>query len=430
MNFFFSIIIPTYNAENVIKECINSVTQQKRPNVEILIINDNSQDKSLKICKIEAKKNTAIRIFNNKRNLGVSLTRNRGIKKAKGKYLIFLDSDDLLYKKSLINLEKKIIKNNYPEIIVCKFKHKTFPYTNNVLIKNKIYNSKKPIQFIKNVLSKKFPLDECWPYVVKKDFLLEKKIKFLNLRVAEDQLYVLNLLCNMRSFSTFKKDFYYHVDRAGSLSDFSDLDSAKCCLKVLIEYLYLRKKTTNIYKIKLVDFYIQNIFSMFTGILLQRNRQEIFEISKILKGKEKYFENLIKFPEMVDISKIIENKKMNQLLINYKKIISEIKKKQIFNCLNHHKKVFIFCYSKFTMATITLLKKNKKKINEIKDDNENLKGKHFQGIQIINSKTFFMKKNKKTFCIVANHRIITLRKIYKQLKREGLKHNQILLLRF
>ncbi len=61
MNFFFSIIIPTYNAENVIKECINSVTQQKRPNVEILIINDNSQDKSLKICKIEAKKNTAIR---------------------------------------------------------------------------------------------------------------------------------------------------------------------------------------------------------------------------------------------------------------------------------------------------------------------------------------------------------------------------------
>ena len=208
MNFFFSIIIPTYNAENVIKECINSVTQQKRPNVEILIINDNSQDKSLKICKIEAKKNTAIRIFNNKRNLGVSLTRNRGIKKAKGKYLIFLDSDDLLYKKSLINLEKKIIKNNYPEIIVCKFKHKTFPYTNNVLIKNKIYNSKKPIQFIKNVLSKKFPLDECWPYVVKKDFLLEKKIKFLNLRVAEDQLYVLNLLCNMRSFSTFKKAWH------------------------------------------------------------------------------------------------------------------------------------------------------------------------------------------------------------------------------
>ena len=395
MNFFFSIIIPTYNAENVIKECINSVTQQKRPNVEILIINDNSQDKSLKICKIEAKKNAAIRIFNNKRNLGVSLTRNKGIKEAKGKYLIFLDSDDLLYKKSLINLEKKIIKNNYPEIIVCKFKHKTFPYTNNVLIKNKIYNSKKPIQFIKNVLSKKFPLDECWPYVVKKDFLLEKKIKFLNLRVAEDQLYVLNLLCNMRSFSTFKKDFYYHVDRAGSLSDFSDLDSAKCCLKVLIEYLYLRKKTTNIYKIKLVDFYIQNIFSMFTGILLQRNRQEIFEISKILKGKEKYFENLIKFPEMVDISKIIENKKMNQLLINYKKIISEIKKKQIFNCLNHHKKVFIFCYSKFTMATITLLKKNKKKINGIIDDNENLKGKHFQGIQIINSKTFFMKKTKK-----------------------------------
>ena len=430
MKFFFSIIIPTYNVENIIKECINSVTQQKRPNIEILIINDNSKDGSLEVCKTEAEKNKVIRVINNKKNLGVSITRNKGIAKAKGKYLIFLDSDDLLYKKSLINLEKKIIENNHPEVILCKFKHKTYPYTNNVLIKNKIYNSRKPVQFIKNVLSKQFPLDECWPYVVKKDFLLKRKIKFLNIRVAEDQLYVLNLLCNMRSFSTFQKDFYYHVDRAASLSDYSDLNAAKCCLRVLIEYLSLKKKITNIYKVKLVDFYIQNIFSMFTGILLQRNKQEIYEINKILKGKKKYFENLIKFPEMINILEIIKKKGMNQILINYKKIVYKIKKKQIFNNLHNTNEVFIFCYSKFTMPTITFFKKNKNKIKGIIDDNENLKGKYFQGIKIINSKTFLKKKNKKTLCIVANHREITLQKIYKQLKRGGLKHNQILLLNY
>ena len=121
---------------------------------------------------------------------------------------------------------------------------------------------------------------------------------------------------------------------------------------------------------------------------------------------------------------------MNQILINYKKIVYKIKKKQIFNNLDNTNEVFIFCYSKFTMPTIIFFKKNKNKIKGIIDDNENLKGKYFQGIKIINSKTFLKKKNNKTLCIVANHREITLQKIYKQLKRGGLKHNQIVLLQY
>ena len=110
MNYFFSIIIPVYNSESVIKDCISSITQQKRTNVEILIVDDNSQDASLKICKAAANKNRAIKIYNNKKNLGVSITRNKGIKNAKGKYIIFLDSDDQLYKATLAKLEKKNCK--------------------------------------------------------------------------------------------------------------------------------------------------------------------------------------------------------------------------------------------------------------------------------------------------------------------------------
>ena len=82
---------------------------------------------------------------------------------------------------------------------------------------------------------------------------------------------------------------------------------------------------------------------MFTGILLQRNKQEIYEINKILKGKKKYFENLIKFPEMINIFEIIKKKGMNQILINYKKKFYKIKKKQIFNNLHNTNEVFIFC---------------------------------------------------------------------------------------
>ncbi|MBR1801888.1 glycosyltransferase family 2 protein [Candidatus Saccharibacteria bacterium] len=95
MNPKVSIIIPTFNAEDTLERCINSVLEQTYNNLEIIIINDGSTDKTAEIGKKLAKKNTQIKyIF--QENRGVSSARNNGIKKASGEYIFFLDSDDTI----------------------------------------------------------------------------------------------------------------------------------------------------------------------------------------------------------------------------------------------------------------------------------------------------------------------------------------------
>ena len=90
-----SIIIPVYNAEKYIGECIKSILQCDSSDIEIIIINDGSKDKSLSIIKEYQKNDKRIYIID-KENEGVSIARNTGIKEAKGDWIMFVDADDIL----------------------------------------------------------------------------------------------------------------------------------------------------------------------------------------------------------------------------------------------------------------------------------------------------------------------------------------------
>lgn len=89
----FSVIIPVYNAERTINRCLDSLLQQNYPDVELMIVNDGSLDKSGDICKDYAEKYKSIRYFE-KKNGGVSSARNVGLDYATGEYVLFVDSDD------------------------------------------------------------------------------------------------------------------------------------------------------------------------------------------------------------------------------------------------------------------------------------------------------------------------------------------------
>lgn len=90
-------IIPIYNCEKYIKECLSSLIKQTFKNFEIICINDGSNDDTLKILKKFEAKDERINIFN-QNNSGPGITRNAGTKKSKGEYLMFLDSDDIFKK--------------------------------------------------------------------------------------------------------------------------------------------------------------------------------------------------------------------------------------------------------------------------------------------------------------------------------------------
>lgn len=107
----FSIIIPMYNAEKTIRRCLNSIQNQIFTNFEAIIIDDGSKDSSIEICNEYIKVDKRF-VLISQTNAGPSIARNRGLDYAKGKYIVFVDSDDWIEKKHLQLLYDSFIKEN------------------------------------------------------------------------------------------------------------------------------------------------------------------------------------------------------------------------------------------------------------------------------------------------------------------------------
>lgn len=114
----FSIIVPVYNVEKYLEDCLESILKQTYDDFEVIVVNDGSTDNSQKVIDNYAKRDNRIKAFK-KKNGGVSDARNYGISKAKGEYFIFVDSDDTINDKLLEKLDKEIKK--YDEIDLIKY---------------------------------------------------------------------------------------------------------------------------------------------------------------------------------------------------------------------------------------------------------------------------------------------------------------------
>ncbi len=186
-----SIVIPAYNAEYYIKDCINSILTNEKINYEIIIVNDCSSDSTSKIVTDIKHYDKRIKLINNNYNLGVSASRNIGIQNSTGKFITFVDADDFLldgiYDKLCFNMSDKndIIVFNY-----CERKE------------GKIYNSKYHMKSgvidsdsgIKLALKDKLPLSS-WVYIINRDLIQKKQLYFNpEIKIAEDSLFILELI--------------------------------------------------------------------------------------------------------------------------------------------------------------------------------------------------------------------------------------------
>ena len=112
-----SIIVPIYNAEKYINKCVDSLLRQTKKEIEFILINDGSTDNTDSL--LREYKDKRIKYFKNK-NQGIGKTRNFGIDKAKGKYLMFIDSDDYIEKDACEKLFNKA-ENSKLDLVVCNF---------------------------------------------------------------------------------------------------------------------------------------------------------------------------------------------------------------------------------------------------------------------------------------------------------------------
>ena len=212
-----SIIVPVYNVEEYLKRCIDSLVNQTYSNIEIILVNDGSTDKSLSICKDYEKKSNGKIICLDKKNGGVSDARNFGLEHAKGEYVTFVDSDDYVEKNLIEKLYNETKKCN-PALVILNarnFNDDGFIKTNQLLSERIEINKKQCIKEL--FLEKKF-FSVSWGKLYQTE--KAKKIKFdRSMKIAEDFKYLIEYLklCNDdEKFILIPDRLYYYYLRQGS----------------------------------------------------------------------------------------------------------------------------------------------------------------------------------------------------------------------
>lgn len=213
-----SVIVPVYNAEKYIEKCLYSLTNQTYKNLEIIIVNDGSNDKSQQIIeKIKLIDNRIILL--NQTNCGVSKARNEGMKISLGKYITFVDADDYVDKNYISILYNTLISNN-ANISICKYVlNKKAKQTRKRNIEITSFDGKKAT--INMLLAKNFDSSVCCKLIESK---LAKTEKFCErMQIAEDCLYYYNVFkkCNKISFANVAT-YYYIQNESGAISNISN----------------------------------------------------------------------------------------------------------------------------------------------------------------------------------------------------------------
>lgn len=197
-----SIIVPIYNAEKYLNKCIDSIINQSKKELEIILINDGSTDNSETIIKKYNDKR--IKYFKNK-NQGIGKTRNFGIEKATGKYIMFLDSDDFLELNACEKMFEKAKKDKL-DIVICDY----YRYFDN--------GKKEEVKLpnFKNSSLKDNPNIICehlspWAKIYKTDLLKNNNIKFVENLKYEDAPFVIEALDCAKKIGKVNLPLNYYV---------------------------------------------------------------------------------------------------------------------------------------------------------------------------------------------------------------------------
>ena len=254
-----SVVIPVYNVEQYLRQCLDSVVNQTFKDIEIIVVNDCSPDNSLKIIEEYKQKDERFVIVDLKKNVGLGSARNEGMKLAKGKYITFIDSDDWVSKDFVESLYETIEKNQY-DVISPDF----YEYNN---ITQKITESRRPenlynipISTIK--IKQKVLFNEGIHYVRKifrLQFLKDNNI-FFKLNKIEDTLFTWEVILKTNKFMFINnKIYFYRTSRAGSIMTTASKELPNnmdlfCALKELV---YEDESTKKFFD-PVLNFFIMN----------------------------------------------------------------------------------------------------------------------------------------------------------------------------
>lgn len=238
-----SIVVPVYNVERYIKECVNSLIEQKYKNIEIILVDDGSTDNGGKICDELAKEYSCINVIHQE-NQGLPGAKNTGLKNAVGEYIAFIDSDDLVHPNMFEALIYELEKTN-SDIAICNYevfnKKARYPsdrYNNRIIE----FSDKDSLEFYK------CSMDSSCNRVYKKNIIINNNIWFVSKNIVsqEDYYFQMKLFTHINRIVTISNAYYLYRERKSSITKSGqDEQFAKRCLdfaKLTTEYITKNSK--------------------------------------------------------------------------------------------------------------------------------------------------------------------------------------------
>lgn len=300
----YSIIIPVYNAANTIERCVESIISNKGMIFEIILIDDCSKDNSLELCRKLEKKYENVKCLSNERNRGVSFTRNRGIEQARGKYTLFIDSDDWIEEDYILRFQE-VIDLYHPLMAVCGFVN--HDEKNNGI--REVYDwddfegiSKRSLKEEIKKLHDKTLLQQLWNKVFVTHIIKEKKICFdENINIGEDLRFILEYIkvSQIKDIILINRPLYHYMrDQEGSLMykvGYESVEEPLKNLKALYEIMELDeddiKRKLEQDRSQQIELYAYLIFHN-VGMKRREKKRLILALDKN-KGKFLYRNNQI-----------------------------------------------------------------------------------------------------------------------------------------
>ena len=303
-----SIIVPIYNAEKYLNKCIDSLINQTKKELEFILINDGSTDNTEKV--IKGYDDPRVKYFKNK-NQGIGKTRNFGISKASGKYIMFLDSDDYYELNTCEELFKKCEEEKL-DLVICNY-YKVYDNGN---IEEVILPS------FKNTTLKDNPsiLDENlspWNKIYKSDLITKNNIKFVEDLKYEDAPFVVECLDKAKKIGKLDKCLNYYVIHGNSETTVRDERCFDILKIVDLMRSYFKDKD---YVKESLDKLTVRIITNYT--IQQRNQKDKEVGMKFIDEAFAYLEKEVpdykdnKYYQGRGIKRIIEkNKKLTKLYV-------------------------------------------------------------------------------------------------------------------
>ena len=287
-----SIIVPFYNVENYIEKCLQSLVNQTLKDIEILLVNDGSQDKSEAIAKQFVEKYPNKIVYLTKENGGLSDARNYAISYAKGEYIAFLDSDDYVETNMYEEMYHKA-KQEDLDYVECDF---LWEYPDKTLeSKGKQYSNKKEMFIHTRVVA--------WNKLIKREIIQNNHLEFPKGYRYEDVEFFYKLLPFIHHYGIVQKPFIHYVQRENSISNVQNTRTKEIIdvLGHVMEY-YKANNLFEEYKEEIEYIYARYILcsSMLRMVMIENKKERKEIINFAWKSLNTQFPNWKKNPYLKD----------------------------------------------------------------------------------------------------------------------------------